>query len=252
MKNKILIFTVMAVLLIGITSVQAEIPPRPTTPTNTSDCDEVMYDWVVGVGNTTDSYNFTYDMNSNGVFAWSNTSNNIPRHTHVGLTTHQNMTAYVYAYNSTGNGNLSLLNLSLGYAVANCPINISGCIDRSWEFAGNVYIDLEYTDGDNDTATFDTNATFGTLDTATGIFTWIPVNQSDIGAYNWNFNVTESNATVSGFAITVGQCNSSVTIITPVSRSRGAPALTPIAILGGLALWSTIIVLASRRKRKEN
>ena len=34
--------------------------------------------------------------------------------------------------------------------------------------------------------------------------------------------------------------------------SSGAPALTPTAILGGLALWSAIMVLASRRKRKEN
>ena len=252
MKNKILIFAVMAVLLLGITSVQAEIPPAPTAPTNTTNCDEVRYDWVVAPGNVTDSYNFTYDMNSDGSFAWSNTSNSIPRHIHAGLTTHQNMTAYVYAFNNTGNGNLSLINLSLGKGVTNCPINISGCISRSWEFAGNVYIDLDYTDGDNDTATFDTNATFGTLDTATGIFTWTPVNVSDIGVYNWNFNVTESNATVSGFAITVAQCNSTVTIITPASRSRGTPALTPIAILGGLALWSTIIVLASRRKRKED
>lgn len=251
MKTKILIFTVMAVLLLGITVVSAEIPPRPTNPSNTTGCEHIRFDWDAGTpGNVSDKYNVTFDANGDGIFSWSNISNDY-YHT-IGLSTHSNITAYVYAYNTTGNGNLSLLNLSLGYAVANCPINISGCIDRSWEFAGNVYIDLDYTDGDNDTATFDTNATFGTLDTATGIFTWTPVNVSDIGTYNWNFNVTESNATVTGITITEAQCNSTVTIITPASRSRGAPALTPIGIIGGLALWSTIIVLASRRKKREN
>ena len=243
MKNKIFIFAVMAVLILGITSAQAFIPPRPTGGSNTTFCDWINHTWTAGTpGNVTDKYNFTWDTDSDGSFSWGNISNNYYKY-FIGAG-HKNMTAYVYAYNTTGNGNLSILNLSLGYSVTNCPINISGCIDITREFCGNANIDIDYTDGDNDSATFDTSATYGSINAATGLYTWHPTNVSDVGTHIWNYNVTDG--------YNVAQCNSTIRIIMPSSTSRGAPALTPIAILGGLALWSTIIVLASRRKRKVN
>lgn len=252
MKNKILIFAVMAVLLLGITAVSADIPPRPTNPSNTTGCDYIYFDWDAGAapGNVSDGYNVTFDVDSDGSFSWSNIS--VDYYNTIGLTTHKNITVYVYAYNSTGSGNLSLLNLSLGEAVANCPINMTDCTTtHTWNYGSTGSFDLGYTDGDGDTAAFDGNNTFGTFDSTTGAFSWLILNKSDAGTYYWSFNVTESNATVSGITPNTDYCNMTITVKIPTS-SRGAPALTPIGIVGAIVLWSAIITLVLRRKKREN
>ena len=262
MKNKLLIFAVMAVLLLGITTAQAYapgafIPGTPINGANTTRCGYVDFTWSANTSqsplNVTDGYNFTYDPNSNGVFQWSNFTAVATPNATIGIfTTHQNVTAYVYAYNDTL-GNLSLTNLSLGYAVANCPINITNCVTSfSWSYSATGSFDLGYTDGDGDVAAFDSNCSFGNFNPTTGLFTWLILNVSDTGTYHWSFNVTESNATITGITPNVDYCNITVTVGMPSSR-RGAPALTPIAIIGGIALWSVIIsIVLMRRKRRQN
>ena len=245
MKTKILIFTVMAVLLLGITSVSAFTPAPPTNLTNTSGCDWINYNWDDGgINVTTDNYNLSWNLS--GLHTWYNISSSSTNYNLSGISPgNKYVNVSIWAYNNTGAGNLSATYINDNVTI-NCPITITGCADIQGEFAGSPTIDLGYSDLDNGTATFDTNATNGTFNTATGVWTWTPVNQSDIGVYHWNFNVTD------GYGST-DDCNITVTIVMPTSTSsRGAPALTPIAILGGLALWSTIIVLASKRKRKED
>ena len=238
----------MAVLLLGITSAQAFIPGTPINGANTTSCGWIYCTWdPAAAGNVTDGYNISYDANSDGSVGWSNYS-----HAYLNLgghTTHQNVTTLVYAFNNTGSGNLSLTSLSLGKSVVNCPINMTDCASPlSYHYGGTLTFDLGYTDGDEDVATFDGNNSFGTFDSTTGIYTWIILNKSDVGTYNWQFNVTESNATVSGFDITKGYCNVSLTIVMPTS-SRGAPALTPIGIVAAIGTWS-MLILVYKRKRK--
>ena len=247
MKNKILIFAVMTVLLLGITTVQAEIPPVPTGASNTTSCDYIRFDWSAGSGNVSDKYNVTFDADSDGSFAWSNIS--VDYYTTIGLPTHQNITAYVYAYNTTGAGNLSLTNLSLGMAVANCDINMTNCTTSiAGTYGTTLTFDLGYTDGDGDVATFDGDNTFGAIDSATGVFTWLILNKSDAGTYSWTFNVTESNATVSGITPAIDHCN--VTLTVSIPASRGAPALSPIGIVAAIGLWSILLLVYNRRKNK--
>ena len=247
MKNKILIFAVITVLLLGITIAQAEVPPVPTTPGNITTCDSINMTYAPGSGNVTDSYNLTYDTDSDGSFLWANDTSSQTWQTFA-ATVHQNMTAYVYAYNGTGSGNLSLTNLSLGYAVANCPINMTNCTTSIAGIYGTTLtFDLGYTDGDGDIATFDGDNTFGAIDSTTGIFTWLILNKSDAGTYTWSFNVTESNATISGITPTVATCN--VTLTVSIPASRGAPALSPIGIVAAIGLWSVLILVYNRRKR---
>ena len=152
MKNKIFIFTVMAVLLLSIAAVQAHIPGAPDSLTDVRSVGSVNFTWAVNAteSNITNGYNATIDSGA----TWSNGTN-----TYYYLTGKDSgdvITVEVWAWNSTGSGNLSIYNSS-------------------------------------------------------------------------------DSATIFGSGV-----------------SRGAPALAPSAILGGLALWSAIIVLASRRKKREN
>ena len=150
MKNKILIFAVMAVLLLGITAVQAHIPGAPDGIDVTRAGTTVNFTWDVNAteANITTGYNATVNSGA----SWSNGTNTY--YLLSGLDKGDVYTVEVWAWNSTGSGNLSIYNSSKS------------------------------------------GAALGTL------------------------------------------------------KSRGAPALTPTAILGGLALWSAIMVLVLRRKRK--
>ena len=82
-----------------------------------------------------------------------------------------------------------------GYAsqntqIPNNPITITGCVDSEVTEMSELTIDLGHTDLDSDSGTYATNATEGSLDSATGIFTWTPA-AADSGVYVWNFNVSD-------------------------------------------------------------
>jgi len=248
MKKIIQVLLVAILVISSIGLICAEIPNVPKNATNATGCDYTNFMWDINdTTNVTDGVNITYDLHSDGSFVWGNISTDFAHYRTTSLGTHDNITAFVYAYNNTGLGNLSLTNLSLGTAVANCPVNMTGCLaPRSWEYGGTVGFDLGYTDGDNDTIAFDANNTFGTFSTTTGIFNWLVLNTTDVGTYRWSFNVTDSNTTA--FTPTIGYCNSTITIIMPYS-TRGGSALPVPALIGAILIWSGILFYVGRKRK---
>ncbi|MCK4306587.1 MAG: hypothetical protein KAY24_20255, partial [Candidatus Eisenbacteria sp.] len=69
---------------------------------------------------------------------------------------------------------------------------------------------------DNDTGAYATNATYGTLNTSTGVFTWTPT-AADSGVYVWNFNVSDGYGSVDNCdsTITVTDCETTPNICSP-------------------------------------
>jgi len=58
------------------------------------------------------------------------------------------------------------------------------------------------TDQDNDTITYGTNATNGSINTSTGEYSW-QTNGSDAGTYFWSFNSSDTYGGVASETITV-------------------------------------------------
>ncbi len=91
-------------------SVNAGVPSNPTQLTNTTGNYWVNHTWYAGIGHNTDSYNVSV----NGI--WYNGTIDVSFDTcsfynaSYSLSAWQNIT--VYAYNETGDGNLSAANVS--------------------------------------------------------------------------------------------------------------------------------------------
>ena len=75
-------------------------------------------------------------------------------------------------------------------------IAITGCADWEGNAGTQVYIDFGCT-GETAGATFTTNATNGSIDSSTGIYTWDTAT-ADAGVYNWRFDV-ENVYTISDY-----------------------------------------------------
>jgi parallel beta-helix repeat protein len=75
-------------------------------------------------------------------------------------------------------------------------ILISGCTDWEGNAGSQVYIDFGCT-GETAGATFTTNATNGSIDSSSGIYTWNTAT-ADAGVYTWRFNV-ENVYTISDY-----------------------------------------------------
>lgn len=86
----------------------AEIPPTPITLTPSVNGGWVNYTWVAGSGNLTDTYNVSVSV-SGAAQTWVNGSSVTNSNNDVGLDEWAEI--WVYAYNTTGNSNLSV-----GYA----------------------------------------------------------------------------------------------------------------------------------------
>lgn len=82
-------------------------------------------------------------------------------------------------------------------------IDITGCTDWSGNAGNQVYIDFGCT-GETAGATFTTNATNGSIDPSTGVYTW-NTNTADAGVYTWRFNV-ENVYSVSDY------CDATITV----------------------------------------
>jgi len=74
------------------------------------------------------------------------------------------------------------------------------------------------TDADNDTITYSTSATKGSLNTTTGNFSWAP-GYGDAGVYTWYFNSSDNYGGISteNIAVTVNNVPLSITSSSPVS-----------------------------------
>ena len=168
------------------------VPPDPISLTNNTGIHWVRYDWSPDSGNFTDSYNVSY----NGT--WDNTSSNTFRNESVGA--HGYLDIIVYAYNSTGDI-LSAGSLTDNVTVPNNPINITDTSDYDGMENVQALIDFNYSDVDNDTPLFQTNATVGSLNSSTGVFTWMPT-FGDAGTYYFEFNVSDEHGSVDSYIST--------------------------------------------------
>ncbi|MCK4665572.1 PGF-pre-PGF domain-containing protein [Candidatus Dependentiae bacterium] len=171
----------------------AYIPPNPISLTNNTGNYWVRYDWSPGSGNVTDNYNVSY----NGT--WDNTSSNTFRNESVGV--HGYLEIIVYAWNNSGGGTLSAGYLTDNVTVPNNPINITNTSDYSGMENVQALIDFDYTDPDNDTPVFQTNATVGSLNSSTGVFTWMPT-LGDARTYYFEFNVSDGYGSVDSYIST--------------------------------------------------
>ena len=109
--------------------------------------------------------------------------------------------------------------------IPNNAITITNTADWSGNEGQQVYLDFDYTDPDSDTGTFDTNATSGNLDTATGIYTW-DTTDGDQGTYYINFNVTDGYSSVSSYVSTITIGDSTPTASTNIQNSTSGLQIT--------------------------
>lgn len=104
-KSKIRI-SVISILLFAMLSgmAYAEIPPNATNLVTVVDGGLINYTWSAGSSNVTDSYNISISV-SGAARTWDNSSSNTTYEQNVGLD--EWLEIWVWAYNSTGDGNLS-------------------------------------------------------------------------------------------------------------------------------------------------
>ena len=106
MKSNIKI-NLISILLICFVSgmAYAEIPPTPINlESDIINSGWVNYTWAAGVGNVTDTWNISMSI-SGATRTWNNSSALASCNTYVGLD--EWVEIWVYAYNTTGDGNLS-------------------------------------------------------------------------------------------------------------------------------------------------
>ncbi len=193
------------------------IPADPTNLQNTTGNFWINNTWLPGTGNTTDSYNVSV----NG--AWHNGITNTYYNNTVGHHGWSNIT--VWAYNSSGAGSLSSGSVSQNTQVPNNP-PVQNPIGNKNVIAGDLLtFTVSTTDADNDTIIYGTNATKGTLNATTGVYSWQTSN-NDIGTYIWYFNSSDGYGGVASETITVTVNN------TPLSIISSSPVSDPTTTVG--------------------
>jgi hypothetical protein len=158
------------------------LPPSPVNLASTQGNFWINHIWQAGIGNITDSFNVSV----NGIWTngTSNTYNNstVPPHGWSNIT--------VYAYNASGTGTLNTTSISNNTQVIN-NVPVQTAIGDKTVTAGTLLtFNVSALDADNDTITYGTNATNGTLNPITGKYSW-PTTGSDVGTYIWSFNSTD-------------------------------------------------------------
>ncbi len=186
------------------------IPPAPSNLASTQGNFWVNYTWQAGAGNNTDSYNVSV----NGI--WTNGTNSTYSNSSVGAHNWSNIT--VFAYNSSGSGSLSLASALQNTRVAN-NVPVQSPIGNKAVSEGELLtFTVSATDADSDAITYSANATKGTLNPTTGIYSWTP-GYADAGIYVWEFNSSDNYGGVAREVITVTVTNVplAITSSTPVS-----------------------------------
>ncbi len=168
------------------------IPPPPVSLMSTQGNFWINYTWQPGIGNFTDSYY----VNVNGV--WSNASGRTYHNDTVGPHGWSNMT--VWAYNNSGSLSLSAVSQNT-QVLNNLPV-ISPTGNQNITAGNLLQFDVNATDLDNDTLVFSTNATKGSIDPATGIYSW-QTSLNESGTYVWSFNLSDGYGGTSGEVITI-------------------------------------------------
>ncbi|NJD77161.1 MAG: PGF-pre-PGF domain-containing protein [Candidatus Methanoperedens sp.] len=156
------------------------IPPAPASFVDSQGNFWIKYTWKAGTGNETDSYNISVNGNwINGTTETSNTSN-------VGPHGWSNIS--VWAYNNSGNGQLSLTPVKRDRQVSDNPITLTNVSSSySLNVGDTLYIDADYIDDDGPEGNFSTNAK-GDFNPSTGVLIW-KTGAADRGSYKWYINV---------------------------------------------------------------
>ncbi|VVB86953.1 Uncharacterised protein [uncultured archaeon] len=198
------------------------IPPNPTNLQNTTGSFWVNHTWLAGIGNTTDSYNVSVNGTwYNGTINTFKNTTTVP-HGWVNIT--------VWAYNSSGAGSLSAGSVSQSTQVPNNPPAQAQIKDKNVTAGDLLTFTVSATDADNDTITYGTNATIGTLNTTTGVYSW-QTTSSDAGAYVWYFNSSDNYGGVASETITV-TVNS-----VPLSITSSSPVADPSTTVGASQIF---------------
>lgn len=172
----------------------AYIPPSPVNITSTTGNFWINHTWQAGPGNVTDSYNVSV----NGI--WYNGTADTFRNTTTMPHGWANIT--VWAYNSSGAGSLSSVSISQNTRIQNNP-PVQAAIGNKNVTAGSLLtFAVSASDLDNDTIAYGTNATKGTLDSATGNYSW-QTSGGDAGAYAWYFNSSDNYDGIANETITI-------------------------------------------------
>jgi hypothetical protein len=186
------------------------IPPTPINLQNRSGNFWVNHTWLVGAGNVTNSYNASV----NGTW-YNGTINTFKNTTTV---PHGWVNIIVWAYNSSGTGSLSAGSVSQNTQVPNNPPAQAQIGNMDITAGDLLTFTVSATDADNDTITYGTNATKGTLNATTGVYSW-QTTSSDAGAHVWYFNSSDSYGGVASETITV-----TVTVAPPSKYVPPIPA----------------------------
>lgn len=174
------------------------IPPNPTDLTNTTGNFWIRHAWNVGVGNITDGYNVSV----NG--SWYNTTDTF---INLSKSPHGYQDIMVQAWNESGVGlggpSFSTGNLTDNVTLANNPVTLTNySILYSIQEFDTITIDFDYIDADGDVVTFATDASSGTMNDATGVWTWTTtwMNRS---VNHWTFNVSDGYGSVDSIEIEI-------------------------------------------------
>lgn len=152
--------------------------------------------WSWDPGANTETFNITKDDGT-----WLNDTTQ-EYYNASDLSPHAHWNISVRGWNASATGN-KLSNQSSGkQQIPNNPISITNVSDPIVYENNPVSINFDYDDLDGDTPTFDTNAAQGSLDTATGEYTWSTAEDDD-GTYEWTFNVSDGWGSIDEYNSTI-------------------------------------------------
>lgn len=194
---------------------QVYIPPSPAIIDILQGNFWINYTWLPGSGFITDSYNVSVnDFWTNGTTQTFNLSN-------VGPHGWSNIT--LYAFNNSGGGSLSLTPATSNTQVANnVPVQI--LFDNFAIIAGNMLtFTVSATDADNDVLINSTNATKGTFNQSTGVFSWMPSSADTASPHFWRFSSDDGYGGIATNTTTITVTDVTGIYINGTVRSGGKP-----------------------------
>ncbi len=172
-------------------------------------------------------FNYTWFRYSNGT-----TLKNINKSiNYLNLTTSPHYMQNISAQTVDTYGNINQTLVWFNATVPNNP-PVQAPVGNKTVYEGQLLnFTVHATDADNDTITYGTNATKGTLNTTTGNFSWVP-NYGDSGFYFWYFNSSDGYGGIANE-------NVAVTVINvPLSITNSSPATDPTTIVGSSQAFS--------------
>ncbi|MCX9082487.1 MAG: hypothetical protein OIN83_09850, partial [Candidatus Methanoperedens sp.] len=185
-------------IMVTVSSIEIFIPPIPENLIVTQGNFWINYTWEPGTGTITDSYNLSLNGN------WTNGTTLTYHNDTVGPHGWSNIT--VWAYNNSGGMN----SISRETQVLNNQPVLESIGNKNVTAGDIVRFNVTAMDADNDTLSYGTNASNGSLNQSIGEYSW---NTSflDVGTYIWYFNSSDKYSGLASETITV-------TVAPPVSN----------------------------------